>query len=146
MTYAIKLFIFDEFSNSHRICFQRSEVIALYEAILKKTITILSFYNGFIKTRFTCWKERSEKFSNIKGTPEHIWKDILYVKYDFKFHVEDIDTVFFILADIRIFIFGKRYGMKSITMKVIIFLYVISVLGLKRMQNHQSMLIIKVLC
>jgi len=30
----------------------------------------------------------------MKGTPERIWKDILYVKYDFKFHVEDIDTVF----------------------------------------------------
>jgi len=50
----------------------------------------LSFYNEVFKIIFTFWKERTEKYINIKGTPEDIWKDLLFcMKYDFEFLVED---------------------------------------------------------
>ena len=81
----------------------------------------LSFYNGFIKTRFTRWKERSGEFSNIKGIPEDVRKNLLSMIYDFEFPVEDINTVtsncFIIL--ISKYLFSVK-DMKSITMKIII--------------------------
>ena len=43
LTYAIILIIFDEFANSHRIFFQRSEVIALDEAKLTKLLRYFPF-------------------------------------------------------------------------------------------------------